>query len=52
MPQMMPLNWLLLFLFFSILLIMFNIANYYMPVNKSTSLLPTKLSIKTLNWKW
>nr|YP_009471338.1 ATP synthase F0 subunit 8 [Creobroter jiangxiensis]AVE15726.1 ATP synthase F0 subunit 8 [Creobroter jiangxiensis] len=52
MPQMMPLNWMTLFTFFSIMLILFNVLNYYMPYNKSTSLPLTKVIIKTLTWKW
>nr|QXF68455.1 ATP synthase F0 subunit 8 [Asiadodis yunnanensis] len=52
MPQMMPLSWMMLFSFFSILLILFNVMNYYMPINKNTSLNPFKMSKKTLYWKW
>nr|ASY98624.1 ATP synthase F0 subunit 8 [Rhombodera valida] len=52
MPQMMPLNWLMLFLFFSILLIMFNVMNFYSSFNKIS--LPTllKKTTTTLIWKW
>nr|ASY98044.1 ATP synthase F0 subunit 8 [Idolomorpha lateralis] len=51
MPQMMPLNWLMLFSFFSILLIFFSVMNYYVPFNKS---LPskTKTTTKSMIWKW
>nr|YP_010827589.1 ATP synthase F0 subunit 8 [Cheddikulama straminea]WFD61185.1 ATP synthase F0 subunit 8 [Cheddikulama straminea] len=52
MPQMMPLNWLMLFTFFSTLLIIFNIMNYYTNYNKSTSKKMPKTTSKTLNWKW
>nr|AVE15553.1 ATP synthase F0 subunit 8 [Odontomantis sp. JZ-2017] len=52
MPQMMPLNWLMLFMFFSILMILFNVMNYYMSINKSYLISPIKSKIKTLNWKW
>nr|ASY98174.1 ATP synthase F0 subunit 8 [Odontomantis sp. JZ-2017] len=52
MPQMMPLNWLTLFTFFSILMILFNVMNYYMSINKSCMILPIKNKSKTLNWKW
>nr|ASY97966.1 ATP synthase F0 subunit 8 [Spilomantis occipitalis] len=52
MPQMMPLNWLSLFMFFSITLLMFNVMNYYMSMNKLTSKSSIKLMVKTLNWKW
>nr|YP_010598385.1 ATP synthase F0 subunit 8 [Cilnia humeralis]UIX55329.1 ATP synthase F0 subunit 8 [Cilnia humeralis] len=52
MPQMMPLNWLMLFSFFSILLILFNIINYYSPYNKISLKMSKKLTYKTMNWKW
>nr|ASY98103.1 ATP synthase F0 subunit 8 [Blepharopsis mendica] len=52
MPQMMPLNWLMLFSFFSILLIMFNVMNFYTSFNKSNNLKLSKTSIKSMIWKW
>nr|YP_010598398.1 ATP synthase F0 subunit 8 [Citharomantis falcata]UIX55342.1 ATP synthase F0 subunit 8 [Citharomantis falcata] len=52
MPQMMPLSWFMLFMFFSILLILFNTLNYYAPYNKAISLSSTKPLIKILPWKW
>nr|YP_010385248.1 ATP synthase F0 subunit 8 [Anatrichus pygmaeus]UPM51784.1 ATP synthase F0 subunit 8 [Anatrichus pygmaeus] len=53
MPQMAPINWLFLFIMFSMIFIMFNMVNYY-------SILPTSPKIKkmnelksnSLNWKW
>nr|ASY98486.1 ATP synthase F0 subunit 8 [Idolomantis diabolica] len=51
MPQMMPLNWLMLFLFFSILFILFNMMNYYHS-NKTIHLKSSKMMIKSLIWKW
>nr|ASM82673.1 ATP synthase F0 subunit 8 [Rhombodera latipronotum]ASY98640.1 ATP synthase F0 subunit 8 [Rhombodera valida] len=52
MPQMMPLNWLMLFLFFSIMLIMFNVMNFYSSFNKISSLTSFKQKTTTLIWKW
>nr|ASY98672.1 ATP synthase F0 subunit 8 [Polyspilota griffinii] len=52
MPQMMPLNWLMLFSFFTILLIFFNVMNYYTSFYKASSRPCTKMSTKTLTWKW
>nr|ASY98629.1 ATP synthase F0 subunit 8 [Iris polystictica] len=52
MPQMMPLNWFMLFMFFSTLLILFNIMNYYMTFNKPFLKPINKTSFKSLNWKW
>nr|ASY98653.1 ATP synthase F0 subunit 8 [Otomantis sp. JZ-2017]WRO45276.1 ATP synthase F0 subunit 8 [Otomantis scutigera] len=52
MPQMMPLNWLMLFSFFTILLILFNVMNYYSFLNKTSSFSSSKTFIKPLLWKW
>nr|ATA58359.1 ATP synthase F0 subunit 8 [Plistospilota sp. JZ-2017] len=52
MPQMMPLNWLVLFFFFSIMLILFNVMNYYTPFNKISSRSYSKMNTKILTWKW
>nr|WKU83956.1 ATP synthase F0 subunit 8 [Hypselosyrphus sp.] len=51
MPQMAPMNWLMLFLIFSFTLIIFNMLNYfnYSPTNQIKFL---NFKIKTLNWKW
>nr|AQM40048.1 ATP synthase F0 subunit 8 [Atlanticus sp. ZJZ-2017] len=53
MPQMMPMNWLLLFLMFSSTLILFAIMNYYI-FNYSTPspVAVSTLHSKSLNWKW
>nr|YP_009469760.1 ATP synthase F0 subunit 8 [Schizocephala bicornis]AVE15738.1 ATP synthase F0 subunit 8 [Schizocephala bicornis] len=53
MPQMMPLNWMLLFVFFSVLLIYFNILNFYITYYKPKYKLQSyKAYNKTMNWKW
>uniref|UniRef100_UPI003002517D ATP synthase F0 subunit 8 n=1 Tax=Astyliasula major TaxID=2908877 RepID=UPI003002517D len=52
MPQMMPLNWLMLFMFFSILMILFNIMNYYIFINKNPSKIKPKMFMKIMTWKW
>nr|QXF68533.1 ATP synthase F0 subunit 8 [Yersinia mexicana] len=53
MPQMMPLNWMTLFIYFSTLLILFNIMNYYTTINKSASIKKSsKTTLKPLYWKW
>nr|YP_010946469.1 ATP synthase F0 subunit 8 [Chorisoserrata biceps]WGO57187.1 ATP synthase F0 subunit 8 [Chorisoserrata biceps] len=51
MPQMMPMNWLLLFLFFLMIFIMFNIIIYF---NKmmNPNLNNIFLKHKSLKWKW
>nr|YP_010946664.1 ATP synthase F0 subunit 8 [Margattea angusta]WGO57382.1 ATP synthase F0 subunit 8 [Margattea angusta] len=51
MPQMMPLNWLFMFIMFTLVLLLFNIMNYFQPVPTPLS---TKLHIKSIMyvWKW
>nr|QYA18176.1 ATP synthase F0 subunit 8 [Isoscelipteron pectinatum] len=52
MPQMSPLNWWFLFMNFIIILIMFNILNYYIYTYTSPNKKSTNLISKSLNWKW
>nr|YP_009945203.1 ATP synthase F0 subunit 8 [Hierodula longa]QOE17719.1 ATP synthase F0 subunit 8 [Hierodula longa] len=52
MPQMMPLNWLMLFTFFSILLIMFNVMNFYSSFNQTSLSTSSKKMTTTMTWKW
>nr|ALO76323.1 ATP synthase F0 subunit 8 [Brachynopus latus] len=51
MPQMMPLNWLMMFIFFTMTFLIFNSLNYF-----SFKYLPKNINLtikkKTLNWKW
>nr|YP_009487735.1 ATP synthase F0 subunit 8 [Anopheles gilesi]AWB98553.1 ATP synthase F0 subunit 8 [Anopheles gilesi] len=53
MPQMAPINWLILFLIFSLTLMVFNILNYYC-FNYSPLKAPQSLFFTSnkLNWKW
>nr|YP_010464239.1 ATP synthase F0 subunit 8 [Borboresthes tibialis]UUL71616.1 ATP synthase F0 subunit 8 [Borboresthes tibialis] len=51
MPQMAPLNWLTLMIMFSIILVMFNVMNFYsFPYKIKGSKMTTKKT--TINWKW
>nr|QEL51234.1 ATP synthase F0 subunit 8 [Pterostichus oblongopunctatus] len=53
MPQMAPMNWLFLYILFTIIFLMFNFINYYMFLIKNTSIMQKQNSIKIfLNWKW
>nr|YP_010946404.1 ATP synthase F0 subunit 8 [Haplosymploce aurantiaca]WGO57122.1 ATP synthase F0 subunit 8 [Haplosymploce aurantiaca] len=52
MPQMMPLSWLLLYLFFCIMLLLFNFLNYYSIIHQPTTSTKKTINIKSLNWKW
>nr|YP_010576537.1 ATP synthase F0 subunit 8 [Oulema tristis]UZN44091.1 ATP synthase F0 subunit 8 [Oulema tristis] len=51
MPQMAPLNWITLMIYFILLFYMFNMLNYF--INVYTPL-KSKMSKKSthLNWKW
>nr|YP_010946482.1 ATP synthase F0 subunit 8 [Cyrtonotula maculosa]WGO57200.1 ATP synthase F0 subunit 8 [Cyrtonotula maculosa] len=51
MPQMMPLSWLTLYMFFISTLLIFSLINYYSFIPSSFSSKKSLLS-KTLNWKW
>nr|YP_010166611.1 ATP synthase F0 subunit 8 [Hydroporus planus]ANJ70247.1 ATP synthase F0 subunit 8 [Hydroporus planus]QRV62702.1 ATP synthase F0 subunit 8 [Hydroporus planus] len=52
MPQMAPMNWLILYIFFSMTFIMFNFLNYYLfLINKKNNNI-NKLLKKSFNWKW
>nr|AML26232.1 ATP synthase F0 subunit 8 [Scirtidae sp. BMNH 1274304] len=51
MPQMAPLNWLMLFMYFILLFLMFCIMNYSF-INYSPTSSKIKKLIKNMNWKW
>nr|QRV62513.1 ATP synthase F0 subunit 8 [Hydroporus puberulus] len=52
MPQMAPMNWLILYMIVSMTFIMFNFLNYYLfLINKNNNIL-NKIMKKSLNWKW
>nr|AVN67809.1 ATP synthase F0 subunit 8 [Ischnoptera bilunata] len=52
MPQMMPLSWLILYMFFIMLLLLFNFINYYSLIPYPSESTQKKITIKNLNWKW
>nr|AVN68303.1 ATP synthase F0 subunit 8 [Panesthia angustipennis] len=51
MPQMMPLSWVVLYMFFITILFIFSFINYYsfIPLPSHESKI---LSSKSMNWKW
>nr|AHC32042.1 ATP synthase F0 subunit 8 [Eubasilissa regina] len=51
MPQMMPLNWLFLFIMFIAFLILFLIMNYFI-YNPNLSSSKISITQKKINWKW
>nr|YP_009110136.1 ATP synthase F0 subunit 8 [Hydrobasileus croceus]AIW64831.1 ATP synthase F0 subunit 8 [Hydrobasileus croceus] len=53
MPQMAPMSWIMLFMFFSLMLVLFSIMNYYLYSPKIPLMDKNKsLTIKMKNWKW
>nr|AVN68026.1 ATP synthase F0 subunit 8 [Balta sp. Cairns, Australia] len=52
MPQMMPMNWLILYLLFLIIFIMFNITNYYIIIYSTKKSIKMMMKSKMSNWKW
>nr|YP_009695429.1 ATP synthase F0 subunit 8 [Diaphanes pectinealis]QEJ81659.1 ATP synthase F0 subunit 8 [Diaphanes pectinealis] len=50
MPQMSPINWLILMIYFSLIIIMFN-SMIYSTFNYSANLPKIKFKIQK-NWKW
>nr|ALO77071.1 ATP synthase F0 subunit 8 [Hybosorus sp. HYB02]ALO77316.1 ATP synthase F0 subunit 8 [Hybosorus sp. HYB01] len=51
MPQMAPLNWLLLFIVFIFIFLLFNSMNFFLSTYSPRHKSHTKLT-KTINWKW
>nr|YP_010947028.1 ATP synthase F0 subunit 8 [Eupolyphaga hanae]WGO57824.1 ATP synthase F0 subunit 8 [Eupolyphaga hanae] len=51
MPQMMPLNWLMLYFMFIIALLLFNFMNYYL-FNPIKDMMKLHMKIKHMHWKW
>nr|QXG82649.1 ATP synthase F0 subunit 8 [Orthomus sp. BMNH 1042407] len=53
MPQMAPMNWLSLYIFFTMIFLMFNFLNYYLFLIKNNLIIKTNNYMnKILNWKW
>nr|QWB85719.1 ATP synthase F0 subunit 8 [Stenodryas sp. N127] len=51
MPQMAPMNWLTLFIYFTMMLLLFNTVNFYSFLYKIKQLKKSKKQIN-FNWKW
>nr|QAX91106.1 ATP synthase F0 subunit 8 [Parrhinotermes sp. C MW-2019] len=53
MPQMMPMEWMMLYMMFLITFLLFNIMNYFMHTTTSkSSITKNYININPLNWKW
>nr|AND96370.1 ATP synthase F0 subunit 8 [Bubas bison] len=51
MPQMAPMNWLMLFFYFSMIFMIFNVKNYY-AFNYSIKFSKFLKKNSYINWKW
>nr|YP_010988526.1 ATP synthase F0 subunit 8 [Medeopteryx alacauda]WOR80670.1 ATP synthase F0 subunit 8 [Medeopteryx alacauda]WOR80813.1 ATP synthase F0 subunit 8 [Trisinuata sp.] len=51
MPQMAPLSWLNLFIYFIIIFMMFNIMNYFSLIYNNNNI-KKNMEKKTIMWKW
>nr|YP_009350939.1 ATP synthase F0 subunit 8 [Jugositermes tuberculatus]AIY61740.1 ATP synthase F0 subunit 8 [Jugositermes tuberculatus]AQP28160.1 ATP synthase F0 subunit 8 [Jugositermes tuberculatus] len=52
MPQMMPMEWMLLYTTFLMTFLMFNIMNYFMQSPQQQSKTKKYINISKTNWKW
>nr|QXT44339.1 ATP synthase F0 subunit 8 [Anaorotermes echinocolon] len=52
MPQMMPMEWTLLYITFLMTFLMFNIMNYFAQTPHQQSTTKKSINIKKINWKW
>nr|AQP30549.1 ATP synthase F0 subunit 8 [Aderitotermes sp. 2 TB-2017] len=52
MPQMMPMEWTLLYTLFLTTFLMFNIMNYFMQIPQQLSTTKKSICINKNNWKW
>nr|ALO76199.1 ATP synthase F0 subunit 8 [Trox sp. TRO01] len=51
MPQMAPMNWLMLFIMFTMIFLLFNSINFFSFTYQPKSI-QLKKSMSKLNWKW
>nr|YP_010946781.1 ATP synthase F0 subunit 8 [Pseudoglomeris planiuscula]WGO57538.1 ATP synthase F0 subunit 8 [Pseudoglomeris planiuscula] len=51
MPQMMPMNWLILYMMFILIMLLFSIMNYYLLLNQPKGQ-AQNIKKKILTWKW
>nr|URH16726.1 ATP synthase F0 subunit 8 [Dentispicotermes sp. n. 2 SH-2021a] len=52
MPQMMPMEWTMLYIMFLATFLMFNIMNYFMQSPSNQTSTKKTISINKINWKW
>nr|AXS66341.1 ATP synthase F0 subunit 8 [Staphylinoidea sp. 6 KM-2017] len=51
MPQMAPMNWLILFIYFTLIFLLFNSMNYFSFIYPQKNSFKKKIKLN-LNWKW
>nr|AQP29900.1 ATP synthase F0 subunit 8 [Anoplotermes group nr. AB TB-2017] len=52
MPQMMPMEWMLLYITFLATFLMFNIMNYFTQSPSQETKTKKSININKINWKW
>nr|YP_010758998.1 ATP synthase F0 subunit 8 [Ctenolepisma longicaudatum]WEX31823.1 ATP synthase F0 subunit 8 [Ctenolepisma longicaudatum] len=52
MPQMSPLNWFILFIFFTLIYLVYASFMYFNMTPSYSKSMTTKSEFPTLNWKW
>nr|AQP28634.1 ATP synthase F0 subunit 8 [Cubitermes sp. A TB-2017] len=52
MPQMMPMEWTMLYITFLMTFLMFNIMNYFIQSSSSQMKSKKNINIYKMNWKW
>nr|YP_006503990.1 ATP synthase F0 subunit 8 [Macrotermes subhyalinus]AFM92490.1 ATP synthase F0 subunit 8 [Macrotermes subhyalinus] len=52
MPQMMPMEWMMLYMMFLITFLMFNIMNYFNQSPNSQEKNKSTITSNKMNWKW
>nr|YP_009250535.1 ATP synthase F0 subunit 8 [Coptotermes sjoestedti]AMX22799.1 ATP synthase F0 subunit 8 [Coptotermes sjoestedti]AMX22812.1 ATP synthase F0 subunit 8 [Coptotermes sjoestedti] len=52
MPQMMPMEWMTLYITFLMTFLMFNIMNYFTQSPNTTTKSTNAISVNKMNWKW
>nr|AMX22541.1 ATP synthase F0 subunit 8 [Coptotermes acinaciformis raffrayi] len=52
MPQMMPMEWMTLYITFLMTFLMFNIMNYFTQSPNMTTKITSTINVNKMNWKW
>nr|AMX22554.1 ATP synthase F0 subunit 8 [Coptotermes acinaciformis raffrayi] len=52
MPQMMPMEWMTLYITFLMTFLMFNIMNYFTQSPNMATKITSTINVNKMNWKW